>query len=142
MRKILISILFFGMATMISCRKDKNNAPDLTANLNGMWELKSEKGILTTGTTDTAVVKPGTLLKFTDSLYERYTNYMLVSKGTFQLSVAVDPKTHTKMQVLIFDRIPNTEVFVKVTGNELVYYNSVLNPEAGVLTFQKVIFEN
>ncbi|WP_158798274.1 hypothetical protein [Pedobacter sp. L105] len=142
MKKILAPILLFNLAFMMSCKKDKSIATDHLNNVNGSWTLKSEKRILTTGTIDTAIVKPGTIVKFTDSLYENYSNYALVSKGTFKLSIALSPKTNTKKQVIIFDKNPATEVFFDVVDDKLVYYNNELNADAGVLTFQKTTLNN
>lgn len=124
--KVLWFVLFAGAMYLTSCKKN-SGAGIKSDSITGSWELRSTSGGMVPGST----VYPqgnGNVFKFNDSLYEKYTDGMLVSSGKFTL--LPDPTVEETVYLvveegeysnrIVYDgKLDSEKVFIQIRGNKL-----------------------
>jgi hypothetical protein len=126
--------LIFALITVFaSCRKntDKN-----TVSLTGTWELREKSGMFLT----TYPPGNGTLLKFSASTYEMYTNNQLTQSGTYMLLPDNTVKTSVCLEFpegqftnrIVYDQQQNTpKKFIDIVNNRLTLISGCYAFDAG-----------
>jgi hypothetical protein len=115
------------------CRKntDKN-----TASFTGTWELREKSGMFST----TYPPGNGTLLKFSTSTYEIYTNNQLTQSGTYillpdntvKVSVCLEFAEGEFTNRIVYDQQQNiAKTFINIVNNRLTFMSGCYAYDAG-----------
>lgn len=129
---VLTLLIFFS-----SCKKNKEAT---NSNLiTGSWELYQTSGGMMPGAIDYPAGN-GNILKFTDSLYERYANnqlmesgvYALIKDTTFEENVClVLPAGQFANRIVYNGKYDSAKVFMQITNNKLTFISGCYALDGG-----------
>ena len=139
---LLFSIFLIGAFVLIGCNKAEQKIKgkqDNSGSIIGQWELRVLHGGM--------VVNPsgpnyppgnGDMWKFTDSLYERYTNRGLAASGKYSLTKDTCPATGRYMDAFILQQDFPYKIFFEFSNDSLVMYNGIIAADGTITKYVRV----
>lgn len=117
-----VSLIFLG-----SCRKNKDAV--ISNSINGTWELRQRSGGMMAGANNYPAGN-GNIIKFTDSLFDRYAGNQLTESGVYAVIhdttveenvCLVVPAGQFTNRIVYNGRYDSTKVFIQMTNNILTF---------------------
>ncbi|MDQ3292186.1 MAG: hypothetical protein M3Q05_12945 [Bacteroidota bacterium] len=132
MHKLILLLVLLNLTCILGCRKEK-----IDNTLTGRWELRSTAGGYNMPHTYTP--GNGTILKFEDDKYYRYSNGQLVKSGTYTL-VEGRSFDNRRMNQIIYDGDTSFPTkFLEIRkGKLIIYLGAHISLDGAVVQYEKL----